>query len=195
VRTLSASFILGYHGCDSAVAERVLAGDKFQPSQNDYDWLGPGIYFWEANPLRGLDYAHELSSLSRSRGPKIKNPTVIGAVIDLGRCLDLTTAAGAAQVSRAYKTLREMIAASGGDAPKNSPDLLRRNLDCAVIRVLHGIRESEKSPALETIRGVFVEGSPLYSGGGIYAKTHIQICVCDPANIKGVFRVAKEFLA
>jgi hypothetical protein len=37
----------------------LLAGTAFKPSNNDYDWLGPGIYFWEANPLRGLEFAEE----------------------------------------------------------------------------------------------------------------------------------------
>ena len=36
-------------------AERLLAGEPFQKSINDYDWLGHGIYFWEANPLCGLE--------------------------------------------------------------------------------------------------------------------------------------------
>lgn len=37
----STSFVLGYHGCDRKVAERVLAGkQQLIPSRNDYDWLG-----------------------------------------------------------------------------------------------------------------------------------------------------------
>ena len=40
------SFVLGYHGCDAALAEEVLAGREIlRPSRNDYDWLGEGIYF------------------------------------------------------------------------------------------------------------------------------------------------------
>ncbi len=39
---LSSCFVLGYHGCDRDVGERLLAGEAFQPSDNDYDWLGPG---------------------------------------------------------------------------------------------------------------------------------------------------------
>jgi hypothetical protein len=46
---LSSSFVLGYHGCDKKVGERVLAGERLKPSENEYDWLGHGIYFWEAN--------------------------------------------------------------------------------------------------------------------------------------------------
>lgn len=47
------SFILGYHGCDKAIAEKVFAGTSgLKPSDNDYDWLGDGIYFWEHNAQR-----------------------------------------------------------------------------------------------------------------------------------------------
>ena len=79
---LSSCFVLGYHGCDTDVGEQLLAGEAFQPSDNDYDWLGPGIYVWEANPRRGLEFATEAM---RRRGSGISQPFVIGAVIDLGR--------------------------------------------------------------------------------------------------------------
>jgi hypothetical protein len=62
VHRLSTSFILGYHGCDVRIAEALLEGKAFKQSLNDYDWLGPGVYFWEANPQRGLDFAIEASA-------------------------------------------------------------------------------------------------------------------------------------
>jgi len=88
---LSSSFILGYHGCDLEVGERLLKGAAFKPSDNDYDWLGPGIYFWEANPRRALEFATETAN---RRGAGTSKPFVIGAIIDLGLCLDLTTSSG-----------------------------------------------------------------------------------------------------
>ena len=183
--------MLAYHGCDREVAERLLAGADFRASQNDYDWLGPGIYFWEANPQRGLEFAHELQQRVRSG---IKKPSVIGAVIELGLCLDLTTSAGIQQVRAAHEQLARLAKTSGKSLPKNSPDLLRRNLDCAAIRVLHQIREDKDEPPIDTIRGVFVEGKPMFENSGFYEKTHIQICVCEPESIKGVFRVSARFL-
>ena len=52
----SAALVLGYHGCDREVGERILGGGgHLQPSENDYDWLGSGIYFWEDNPRRALE--------------------------------------------------------------------------------------------------------------------------------------------
>ena len=184
---LSSSFVLGYHGCDSAVAEKLLAGSAFQKSQNDYDWLGPGIYFWEANPLRGLEFAQELKGLKR--GPKIDTPSVIGAVIDLGLCLDLTTSTGTQQVASAYRQLVQLADKAGYELPRNSQDSLRRSLDCAVVRLLHDIRDNAGEPEIDSVRGIFLEGQPIYEGSGFYAKTHVQICVCNPDCIKGVFRV------
>ena len=100
---LSSSFVLAYHGCDKQVAERLLAGYSFVPSQNTYDWLGHGIYFWEADPARGIQFAEEASLRP---GARITKPTVIDAVIDMGLCLDLTTQAGADQVRAAYDIAR-----------------------------------------------------------------------------------------
>ena len=49
-----------YHGCDREIAEAVLSGkETLQPSENDYDWLGPGIYFWVDSPDRALDWAKD----------------------------------------------------------------------------------------------------------------------------------------
>lgn len=185
---LSSSFVLGYHGCDHAVAEKALSGERLKASRNDYDWLGHGIYFWEANPLRGFEYAKELKELDRP--PHIKTPDVIGAVIDLGNCLDLTTSASIQQVHDAYKGLKAISEKAGGTLPQNSEDLYRRKLDCAVIRYLHEINDTP----IDTIRGVFTEGKEIYPSSGFREQTHIQICVCNSDNIKGVFRVEKRFL-
>ena len=67
-------------------------------------------------------------------------------------------------------------------------------IDCAVFAHLHEIRKDNDEPTIDTVRGVFVEGEPAYEGAGFRAKTHIQICVCNTSNIKGVFRVPEEQL-
>lgn len=65
-------FVLGFHGCDREVAEKILGSGKehLKKSENDYDWLGHGVYFWENNPERALQYAKHLKQnphLSKSR--------------------------------------------------------------------------------------------------------------------------------
>jgi len=56
-------------------------GKHITDSVNDYDWLGHGQYFWEYNYDRALSWAKEKEYM---------DPSVIGATIDLGRCLNLT---------------------------------------------------------------------------------------------------------
>ena len=123
---LAASYVLGYHGCDQAVAHQLVHNADFKPSQNDYDWLGPGIYFWEANPKRGLDFAQELKRMSRAG---IENPTVVGAAIDLGQCLDLSSQDGIDDFRSAHEELVRVYPLAGWEIPKNSPDLPLRRLD------------------------------------------------------------------
>lgn len=187
---LSTSFVLGYHGCDKDVAEALLRGEAFGLSENDYDWLGPGVYFWEANPQRGLDFAAEAAQRKNSR---ITTPAVVGAIIDLGNCLDMTTMAAIGMVAGAYDSLKKTIDKVDGTLPANSLDLSLRRLDCAVIRRLHSI-VSENNIALDTVRGIFIEGSPIYPAAGFNSKTHTQIAVCNVDCIKGVFRVPPDQL-
>lgn len=76
----------------------------------------------------------------------------------------------------------------------DSQDLLIRNLDCDVLEYLHTAMEREKSPAYDSVRGVFVEGKPIFEGAGIYDKTHAQICIRNPNCILGYF-VPRERVA
>jgi len=193
VHRLSGSLILGYHGCDRRVAEKLLADpdEPFTISANDYDWLGEGIYFWEANPLRGLEFAKE-----RHARDEIDIPTVIGAAIELGYCLDLMTSTGAQAVVLAFADFRAYCESAKVELPSNrlGPDRLLRKLDCAVVNHLHGIRSKADLPAFDTVRGSFQEGGELYTGSGFSKKSHIQVCVRNLACIKGVFRVSSTQL-
>jgi len=191
VHRLASAFVLGYHGCDEAAAEALLAGDPLRASRNEYDWLGEGAYFWEANPLRGLQWAQEQSGKPKS---KIKVPAVVGAVIDLGFCLDLTTSNAIEWVKEAHEQLVKVFEAANQTMPENSDDLLRRNLDCAVINLLHTLRSKAGKEPIQTTRGVFVEGRPIYHRAGFQEKTHIQIAVRDLGCVKGIFRVPKSRL-
>lgn len=183
---LSASFVLGYHGCDAAVAELLLQNLPFSPSHNTWDWLGGGIYFWEANPLRGLEFASEVAARN---GNGITTPAVIGAVLDLGFCLDLTTSLGLQKVKDAYLEMSRVTEEAGMALPRNLPDG-RHNLDCAVLNYLHRVREASDIP-FDTVKGILTEDPLLYPGSAFGSKNHVQIAVRNPACIKGVFRVAE----
>lgn len=164
---LSSSFVLAYHGCDESVGEALLRGQPFKISDNDYDWLGPGVYFWESNPERGLEFAHEAS---RRRGSKITRPFVVGAIVELGYCLDLTTSSGIHQLRIAHESALTVSDRGGWELPRNSPDGLRRYLDCAVIRRVYAIVEDNGSPPIDSVKGIFFEGGPAYPGSGFSEK-------------------------
>ena len=76
------NLIIAFHGCDQSLVDKVVSGqEELRASENDNDWLGHGVYFWENNEERALQWAKELSKRPNS---SISKPAVIGAVIDLG---------------------------------------------------------------------------------------------------------------
>ena len=182
------SYVLGFHGCDREVAERVLAGEQdLLASTNDYDWLGHGIYFWEGNPRRAEQWAEQRMLYPES---SIREPYAIGAVIDLGFCLSLMQTDHLEAVREAYETLKESFRRVDREMPTNSggDDRLLRRLDCAVIQILHENREVKNRQPFDSVRSLFQEGSEIYPGSGFHEGSHIQLCVRDRSCIKGYFR-------
>ncbi len=77
--------VTGFHSCDKEVGLKVLNGqDELIASQNSWDWLGEGIYFWEQDPVRALSYAIESSQRKQFNRIPIKIPFVLGAIVNLG---------------------------------------------------------------------------------------------------------------
>lgn len=183
--------IIGFHGCDKSVRDKVIAGKlSLNQSKNRYDWLGNGIYFWENNQQRALSYAKELKA--RKSNSNIKTPSVIGAVIDLGFCLDLLDSEYIDLVKISYENLHKSFSTIGVAMPQNqsvkgSKDLLLRNLDCAVIENLHLQRSTNNIRPFDSVRGAFIEGEQLYENAGFFNKNHIQLCIRNPNCIKGFF--------
>jgi hypothetical protein len=142
-----------------------------------------------------MDFPRELMKSPRSSS-KATNLAVVGAVIDLGLCRDLTTAAGIEYVRVAHKAFLDIFkVADARKLPENSKDGLRRSLDYAVINTLHGIRKDSGESTFDSVKGIFIEGSKIYPGSGFREKTHVQICVRDANCIIGVFRVRPTDLA
>lgn len=182
--------MIGFHGCDQSVVDKVIKGeDNLIASTNDYDWLGHGVYFWENNETRALQYAYDML---KRKSSSVKKPAIIGAVIDLGYCMDLTDSLYLDELKEAYTTLVDTCKLTGVALPQNtdigsSKDKLMRRLDCAVIETAHQINKEAGEISFDSVRGVFWEGNQLYPGAEIREKNHIQICVRNPNCIKGFF--------
>ncbi len=187
------TLVLGYHGCDFETARKLLASVPFEASNKPYDWLGYGSYFWEWDIVRAYEWA-------KNRRPEA--PSIVGAVIELGNCLDLTTRTGIQAVKAAHRSYVELQQRTGNALPLNIPakgtkpeDRALRYLDRAVMDHLH---ESNKAVSygedFDTVRALFPEGEPLYHQAGFREKTHVQIAVRKQAQIRGVFRVPSNEL-
>ena len=181
------SFILGFHGCDQGLAEKIIKGQEhLEQSTNDYDWLGHGIYFWENDPERALLFAEEAASRNNNA---VQSPAVIGAVIDLGYCLNLIESENLTLLKNGYELLVAASASQNDPLPTNSDNLFLRHLDCAVIETVHQSREEEDEKSFDSVRAVFWEGKDLYPNAGFKEKNHIQACIRNPNCIKGFFMV------
>jgi hypothetical protein len=187
------AFVVGFHGCDAEIGEGVLSGriKHLTYSREKWDWLGHGIYFWEGNPQRALEWAKQ-----RQAQGKIDTPFVIGAIIDLKHCLDLLDSSGLQQVKDAHRTLADGYAKIGKPLPKNTGrDKAARMLDCLVMNSLHDYLQSSGQPEYDSVRAMFPEGDELYPDAGFKDKNHIQLCIRDKRCIKGYFRPITSSLA
>jgi hypothetical protein len=187
----SLGLLIGYHGCDRAVAEKILAGeDELRESTNSYDWLGPGVYFWIDNPLLAFGWA---KNTALREPKKIKEPYVLGAYINPGICLNLADAQESAQLRLVYEDQGKFLKQLGleNTFDPETKEYIDRNLDCATIKLLHQLRFEKTEPAFDSVFGVFESGKPLFEGSALKSRTHMQIAVRthnEHCNILGYFR-------
>ncbi len=178
--------VIGFHSCDLDFGLRLLNGqDELQPSDNLWDWLGPGSYFWEQDPARALEYATATATGIQKNKEAAKTPFVIGAIIELGNCLNLVESTSLDILSASYIGLKKVMDALGEPMPVNKGK--NRALDCAVIKYIHQANKKSEILPYDTIRCAFPEGEESYPGAMITSRLHIQFCVCNPNSIKGYF--------
>lgn len=200
------NFIIGFHGCEKSDRDKLInQPNEILISKNPYDWLGNGMYFWENNYTRALLWAEE-----KKKSGKIKNPSVLGAVIHLGYCCDFLDSKYIRLIQQYYTSLKELTEILEDELPKNrdvatdpNGDKLLRNLDCAVIEHMHQQifeiwkKDIDKDGSssirnFDATRGVFTEGGPAFEGAGLFEKSHIQVCVRNSNCIKGFFIPREE---
>lgn len=199
--SIKPNLIFGFHGCDAKVRDHLLKNpDVIKISKEPYDWLGHGMYFWENNFDRAMQWAIE----KKNRGA-IKEPAVIGAILSLGYCCDFLDSHYIGILKKSHGRMANELKERGISLPlnKNVPndknnDKLLRELDCAVIEFMHDIKAKEAKQDLtnhgfvrnlpfDSTRSIFTEGAPVYEGAGIHDKNHIQICIRNMNCIKGFF--------
>jgi hypothetical protein len=189
------SYVYGFHGLDKEIALKILNHEiEFKHSNNKYDWLADGIYFWENNLERAGQYAVQDS---KRKDTKINEPFVLGTILDLGNCLDLLDQKNLDFLQFAYDELKKDLEVKNLPLPENSNfgsndfDFKKRELDCAVIRYAH-LLAKDSGVAFDSVRAAFIEGDPLYENAVFKKQNHIQIAIINPDCIKGIFIPRKK---
>ena len=180
---------IAFHGCERKDQQKLISDIKFfKKSQEAYDWLGHVMYFWDGNEKRALEWAKK-----KKNAGTLKEPAVLGAVLDLGRCFDLLDSANINALKYYYNLLKLDAGINGYEMPRNidhpkeKGDKVLRYLDCAVIEFMHNTLNKNEVIKFDSVKAAFIEGNPIYPDAGFNERTHIQICIINPNCIKGIF--------
>lgn len=175
--------VFGYHGTFEEAAKSMCQNNKFKFKQEDYHWLGNGIYFFQDAPHRALEWA-------RNNVPEIKiglKPAVICATIELNpeECIDLLDIRWFPYITKLYQNYLKF---SGKFPPKqiSIKNLLEKDgeilgkqhrLDCDIIDQVISVLEEERI-TIHAVRAAFLEGTPIISDEShLFDRAHVQIVV------------------
>jgi hypothetical protein len=166
--------IRGYHGT-SATHAAVILRDGFRPSDNDYDCLGDGVYFFE-------DGAAEAVAWATRAHPS--EPAVVQADVRLEDCMDLKDSVGwVALLAQAYDEMLRVSREHGFRLPRQTSNTHR--LDRVLIEAAVAILEREGT-RIRAVRAVFAEGAPAFPGSFLSEGFHVQVAVRDTDLISNV---------
>ena len=164
--------VWGYHGTTQERADAILAHGQFRLSQNPWEWLGDGVYFWQDAPSRALQWGSEWAART---GEKV---AVLRARIRLGEgCLDLLD-------TDAAELIWEYARHFGAKFPKGRPWPMNRSsgrheLDATFFNWV-ALALAGDGIAVTSIRAAIAEGEPLFEGSPIRRRSHVQIAVREP---------------
>jgi hypothetical protein len=136
--------LVAFHGTRRATAKKLIRGDEFGVSENDDDWLGHGIYFWEFAPQQAWWWARRRYGIDAA---------VVGSLVRLGHCLDLLDPSNATLLREAHGDLAAALHVAGQRLPANANN--HKYLDCAVFNWLYRLLREGSRP-IDSCRTVFV---------------------------------------
>jgi hypothetical protein len=166
--------VYGYHGTSQTKALSILK-HGFLPSDNDYDWLGTGIYFFQDAPIRAKQWAMEQHP---------NEPAVICSLIQLENCIDLFDVKWFPLLKNVYNLFEQQYRLSDRPLPKQNPYRSKAHrLDCAFFNYASQF-VAHKGQISSSTRAVFVEGNCIFPDSAIFDLAHVQISVKDPLVIK-----------
>ena len=191
----SGQLVVAYHGCDLDTEQALVTGalKHLTPSNNPYDWLGPGVYFFQDDWRRALMFAQASADHPDRQftALPIKNPSVVGALLKLSSVLDVSTQEGIDAFRVSYEALKKSGVAlrENKKSKPDDPDVILRGLDRQVFINLHQMLVDEGRPPVDAVRGAFPQGQPVAPTSAIFANSHVQIALRNQSCVLGYFRV------
>jgi hypothetical protein len=173
-RAQSGQVSRGYHGT-SATHAAVVLRDGFLPSDNDYDCLGDGVYFFEDGLAQAAAWATRAHP---------SDPAVVQADVRLEDCMDLKDTVGwVPLLAQVHDEVLRVSRERGLPLPRQTSSTHR--LDRVVIEVTVAILEREGT-RIRALRAVFAEGAPAFPGSFLSEGFHVQVAVRDTDLISNV---------
>jgi hypothetical protein len=171
--------VYGYHGTSQTKAANILQ-HGFLTSDNDYDWLGTGIYFFQDAPIRAKQWATQQHP---------NDPAVICALIKLENCIDLFDVGWQPLLKNMYNLFTERRRSMNRPLPKQNPGSSKAHrLDCAFLNFAHELMLSQ-GQSIDSIRAAFIEGERIFPDSAIFDLTHVQIAIRNPTLIQECYLV------
>jgi hypothetical protein len=159
----------------------------FDASANRFDWLGHGIYFYEAAPRHALNYASK-------HAPGDGVPCVLEASIDLTGCLDFHDLPAQEEYERECARYAATMRPSAGILASLQTDLLHP-FDCRILNYMYANLE-QRGITVPSVRSSFPGSRPAWQDpddedarSRITVGTRVEILVRDPAAIIGLPRI------
>lgn len=176
--------VIGFHGTLASMAHQIINEQRLDLSENEYDWLGRGAYFWCDYDYRAWQWAQRCAQSAQEADGITRPFAVVKASIRLGNCIDIHSGLFGDMIRTAEEKLKQNYSQRDVPVPKNRGGA--HYLDCAVFNFLC---EHMNLP-IHTIRALIPEGPPLLQGSPMGEGNHIHLCARTMEVVKNLEIVA-----
>lgn len=178
--------IVGYHGTRLSTALEIVARRRgFKRSENDDEWLGHCVYFWEYAPQQAYWWAERRQKRQNWNEPI----AILAAMIRLGFCFDLLDPYNVKYLRQIHDQYMELERVAGRKVRQNANN--HKFLDCAVFQyAFAAIEAADAGQRVDTARAVYVpkgKGTRVWKRSWISYDAHIQVCVRNEACVLGAW--------
>ena len=165
-------------------ALRVVSGEiSILRSENEFDWLGNGIYYWEYAPKQAWAWADR--KRKNEHWPRDEEVAVVASMIRLGFCFDLLDPDNTHEIKACYREYLIFCERLGQEPRKNYQH--RKYLDCAVFQLAYAAFKRD-GIQVDSSRSVYVPTGPrrrAWKSSSVSEDAHIQLCIRNDDCILG----------